>query len=57
MVTNMRTRYSKTAACLGLICTVLAVSTGLIAARARLAPHQLTIFFTGDDWGKYEYCT
>lgn len=51
----MRTRFFRATILLTVLAAML--STGLIAAKARLAPHQLTIFFTGDEWGKYKYCT
>jgi hypothetical protein len=52
----MRTRFSKVASFLSVLAALLAVSTGLLAGKARMSPHQLTIFFTGDDWSKYKYC-
>ena len=52
----MRAMFSKVAISLSVLAALLAISTGLLAGKARMSPHQLTIFFTGDDWGKYKYC-
>lgn len=30
------------------------VSTRSLAGKAKITPHQFTIFFTGDDWGGYK---
>jgi hypothetical protein len=56
-VTFMRKRIPKAASVLIVLCAMLVVSTGLLVGKTRISPHQLTIFFTGDDWGKYKYCT
>lgn len=52
----MHAKSVKAVACVILFAAILVASTGLLAAKARLAPHQLTIFFAGDDWGKYKFC-
>ena len=53
----MRTRFPKSAILLSVIAAMLLISAGMLAGKARIAPHQLTIFFTGDDSGRYKYCT
>ena len=55
-VTAMRTRFPKSAILLSVIAAMLLISAGMLAGKARIAPHQLTIFFTGDDEGRYKYC-
>lgn len=55
-VTAMHARFPKSAVLLSVIGAMLLISAGMLAGKARIAPHQLTIFFTGDDWGRYKYC-
>ena len=30
------------------------VATRSLASKTKITPHQITIFFTGDDWGGYK---
>ena len=32
------------------------ISTGSMADREKISPHQLTVLFTGDDWGQVKNC-
>lgn len=38
----------------GVLLTSGIISTHSLAGKAKIKPHQLTIFFTGDDWGSYK---
>ncbi len=54
----MKTRVSRAViASLALSAILLTsgiVSTRSLAGKTKIKPHQLTIFFTGDDWGSYK---
>jgi len=55
-VTAMRTRFPKSVILLSVIGAMLLISAGMLVGKARIAPHQFTVFFTGDDEGRYKYC-